>query len=184
MKKIYIFKRNPPPLPIPLVLGVLRTLSIQPQIPEISVGTSNGTDHFGLVRPEYSGPALKVVHFDRSGHFGRSDRNVSFHLKKLLSPVTLFCILLTRTITKRAVAWVGSVQPECTVPLSTWSFEILNRNFCWMESALRLGYRSGLGLLYKSVIVKVLRKMAVRRLPSPLAHASVTSTRSYYISLF
>ena len=26
------------------------------------------------------------------------------------------------TITKRAVAWVGSVQPECTVPLSTWSF--------------------------------------------------------------
>ena len=29
------------------------------------------------------------------------------------------------TITKRAVAWVGSVQPECTVPLSTWSF----RNF-------------------------------------------------------
>ena len=29
------------------------------------------------------------------------------------------------TITKRAVAWVGSVQPECTVSLSTWSF----RNF-------------------------------------------------------
>ena len=29
------------------------------------------------------------------------------------------------TITKRAVAWVGSVQLECTVPLSTWSF----RNF-------------------------------------------------------
>ena len=25
------------------------------------------------------------------------------------------------TITKRAVAWVGSVQPECTVPLSTWT---------------------------------------------------------------
>ena len=28
-----------------------------------------------VYRPEYSGPALKVVHFDRSGHFGRSDRN-------------------------------------------------------------------------------------------------------------
>ena len=42
-------------------------LSIQPNIPEISVGTSNGTDHFGWVRPEYSGPALKVVHFDRPG---------------------------------------------------------------------------------------------------------------------
>ena len=41
-------------------------LSIQPKIPEISVGSSNGTGHFGLVRPEYSGPALKVVHCDRS----------------------------------------------------------------------------------------------------------------------
>ena len=102
-------------------------LSIQLKIPDILVGTSNGTDHFGLVRPEYSGPALKVVHCDRSGHFGRSDRNVPFHLPKLLSPVPLFCILLTRTITKRAVDWVGSVQPECTVPLGTWNF----RNFRW-----------------------------------------------------
>ena len=84
-------------------------LSIQPKIPEISVGTSNGTDHFGLVRPEYSGPALKVVHFDRSAHLGRSDRNVPFHLTKFLCPVPLFCILLTRRITKNAVAWVGSV---------------------------------------------------------------------------
>ena len=72
-------------------------LSVQPKIPEISVGSSNGTDHFGLVRPEYSGPALKMVHCDRSGHFGRSDRNVPFHLPKLLSPVPLFCILLTGT---------------------------------------------------------------------------------------
>ena len=39
----------------------LGALSIQPKIPVISVGTSNGTDLFGLVRPEYSGPALKVV---------------------------------------------------------------------------------------------------------------------------
>ena len=38
-------------------------LSIQPKIPEISVGSSNGTDHFCLVRPEYSGLALKVVHW-------------------------------------------------------------------------------------------------------------------------
>ena len=101
------------------------TLPIQPQIPEISVGTSNRTDHLGLVRPEYLGAALKVVHFDRSGYLGRWDRNVSFHSAKLLSPVPLFRILLTRTITKRAVAWVGSEQPECTVPLNTWNF----RNF-------------------------------------------------------
>ena len=71
-----------------------------------------------LVRPEYSGPALKVVHFDWSGYLGRSDGNVPFHLTKLLFPVPLFCVLLTRTI-KRALAWVGSVQLECTVPLDT-----------------------------------------------------------------
>ena len=51
---------------------MLRALSIQPKIPEILVGTSNGMDHFGLVRPEYSIPALKVVLFDQCGHFGRS----------------------------------------------------------------------------------------------------------------
>ena len=78
-----------------------------------------------MVRPEFSGPALKVVHFDRSGHFGRSDRNVPFHLTKLLFPVPLFCTLLTRTITKHAKALVGCVQPECAVPLGTWNF----RNF-------------------------------------------------------
>ena len=74
------------------------------------------------MRPEYLGAALKVVHFDRSGYLGRSDGNVSFDLTKLMSPVPLFCILLTGTITKRAVAWVGSEQPECTVPLNTWNF--------------------------------------------------------------
>ena len=41
--------------------------------------------------------------------FGRSDQNVPFNLTKLLSWVLLFCILLTRTITKCPVAWVGSV---------------------------------------------------------------------------
>ena len=79
------------------LLQKLGALSIQPKSPEISVGSSNGTDHFGLVRPEYSGPALKVAHSDRSGHFGRWDRNISFHLPKLLSSVPLFSILLTRT---------------------------------------------------------------------------------------
>ena len=47
-------------------------LSIQPKIPEISVGTSNGMDHFSLVQLEYSGPALKVIHFDWSGYLCRS----------------------------------------------------------------------------------------------------------------
>ena len=42
-------------------------------------------------------------------------------LTELFSLVPLFCILLTRTITRRAVAWVGFVQMECTVPLGTWA---------------------------------------------------------------
>ena len=37
------------------VTGFSGELSIQPKIPEISVGTSNGIDHFGLVRPEFEG---------------------------------------------------------------------------------------------------------------------------------
>ena len=61
----------------------------------------------------------------RSSHFGRSDRNVPFHLTKLFSPPPLFCVLLTSIITKSAVAWVGSVQPEYTVPLGAWNV----RNF-------------------------------------------------------
>ena len=104
-------------------------LSIQPKIPVIPVATSNETDHFGLVRPEYSGPALKVVLFDRSGHFGRSDRNVPFHLTKLLSPVPLFCILLARTIT--SARWLGSGLGNQNVPFH-WTrkiSEISNREF-------------------------------------------------------
>ena len=81
----------------------------------------------------YARPALKVVHFDRSCYLGQSDRNVPFHLTKLLSPVPLFCILLTRTITKCTVAWVGSVQPQCTVLCGI--SKMSNRNFGWMESA-------------------------------------------------
>ena len=48
---------------------------------------------------------------------------VPFNLTNLLSPVPLFCILLTRTITKRAVAWVRSVQLECTVPWTPLGME-------------------------------------------------------------
>ena len=45
-----------------------------------------------------------------------------FNLTKLSSTAPLCCILLTRTITKRAVVWVRPVQPECTAPLGTWNF--------------------------------------------------------------
>ena len=40
----------------------------------------------------------------------------------LFSFRVLFWVCCEATIPKRAVAWVGSVQLECTVPLSTWSF--------------------------------------------------------------
>ena len=54
-------------------------------------------DHFDFVRREYSGPALKVVQFDRTGHFGRSNRNIPFHLTNLLFLVSLFWTLLSKT---------------------------------------------------------------------------------------
>ena len=57
------------------------------------------------------------------------DRNVPFHSTKLLSRVLLFYVLLTRTITKCAVAWVGSVQTECTMPLGTWNFQSFKLEF-------------------------------------------------------
>ena len=105
---------------------LIRVAFIQPKIPEISVGMSNRTDHFSLDWPEYSVPALKVVHFDLVSLFWLVRLKCPFQFNKIgYSPVPLFCILLTRTITKHAVAWVGSVQPECTVWLGMWNF----RNF-------------------------------------------------------
>ena len=87
-------------------------LSIQPTIPEILVGTSNGTDHFHLVQPESSRPALKVVLLDRSGHFGRLDRKVLFCLTKLLSPVPLFCILDQM---HGGLGWVCATGMSCSI---------------------------------------------------------------------
>ena len=76
----------------------------------------------GIFGTCFEGGTLSSVRLSRS-----AGRNVPFHLAKFSFPVPLFCILLTATITKRAVAWVGSVQPECpaegTVPLSTWNFK-------------------------------------------------------------
>jgi len=77
---------------------------IHPQIPEISDGNQIGrTISVRSDRNIWELP-LQVVHFDQSGHFGRSDRNFPFHLTKLLSSALFLCILLTRTIIKRAVA--------------------------------------------------------------------------------
>ena len=55
-------------------------------------------------------------------------------LTKLLSPVLLFCILLTITITMSnvPVAWVGSVQPECMFHWARGISEISNRFFFFL----------------------------------------------------
>ena len=67
----------------------VRALSIPRKIPEVLVGTSNGTDHFSLFRLEYSGPALKVVHFHWSGHFGQSvGPKCPFAFDKIVVPST------------------------------------------------------------------------------------------------
>ena len=74
-----------------------RALFIQPKIPEISVRNQMERFRFGptgIFGTTFA--PLQVVHFDRSAHFGRSDRNVPFHLTTLLSPVPLFFIPLTR----------------------------------------------------------------------------------------
>ena len=84
--------------------GNLRVLSIQPKIPYISVGTSNGMDHFCLHWSSLTGLVI-LVSWTEMSHF---------HFTKLLSPEPLFCILFTRTVSKHAVAWIGSVQLECT----------------------------------------------------------------------
>ena len=79
-------------------------LSIKPKISEISIGTSNGMDHFGLVRPEFKGAwstltGLVIL-------VGRNEMALSIwpNCFPQISSVPHFCILLTRTITKRAVA--------------------------------------------------------------------------------
>ena len=94
------------------VTGFSGELSVQPKIPEISVGTSNGIDHFGLVRPEFEGAWSSLTGLVIL--VGRNEMSLSIwpNCSPQISSVPHFCILLTRTITKRAVVWVGSVQPE------------------------------------------------------------------------
>ena len=63
-------------------------LCVQPKIPEISVGISKGTDHLGLVRPEYSRLALKEIVFDRSWSFRPVGLKCPFPFDKIVVPST------------------------------------------------------------------------------------------------
>ena len=89
-------------------------LSVQPKISEFFLRNQK-MERTISVRSDRN---IWEHHVDRSGHFCRSDQHVPLHLAKLLSPVPLFCILPTKTMTKRVVAWVGSVQPECAIPFT------------------------------------------------------------------
>ena len=108
-------------------------------VPNIPVGPNrNGPFHL-MYQPKL--PEFWVewkAPFDRSGHFSRSDRNVPFHLTKLLSPVPLFFILLTRTITKRAVVWAsdrGQNRYSDFVALGTLlRFESCSSSHCLLSS--------------------------------------------------
>ena len=97
-----------------------RALSIQFKIPDISVGTSNGTDHFGLVPPEFSGPALKVVHFDRS-----VGPNCPFPFDKTVVP-SIALLYPAFKINNQTRGGLGRI---CEIS------EISNRNFYWIERA-------------------------------------------------
>ena len=48
---------------------------------------------------------------------------------EMSSSIPLSCILLTKTIIIRTVAWVGSVQLECAFPLGTWNFQNFTLEF-------------------------------------------------------
>ena len=69
-----------------------------------------------------------MVLFDKFSHFSRLDQNVPSHLRKLLSPVPLFCILLARTILPN-VQWLSWVKYFNRNVLFHWAREISNRNF-------------------------------------------------------
>ena len=82
-----------------------------------------GTEHYFRFGPT----AILGTSFE-GGPLGpvRLSQNVPFHLTKLLSPVQLFCILLTRTITKCVGVWVGSVQLECTGIFVEWKVPLVS----------------------------------------------------------
>ena len=81
-------------------------LSIQPKIPEISI--RNQMELTISIRSDRNirDHLCRWSTFTGQLIFFWSDQNVLFHLTKLLSSITLFCILLTR-ITKPNARWLG-----------------------------------------------------------------------------
>ena len=117
------------------IASPLATLSIQHKIPEISV--RNQMERTISVRSHrniwgclwrwssLTGPIISI---------GRTEMCL------FISALFVSCL----QITKRAVAWVGSVQPECTLRLGTWIFGIFKPKFCRMKAALVLELLTGI----------------------------------------
>ena len=64
-------------------------------------------------------------------------RNVPLHVTTFLSSVPVFSVLQT----KREVAWVGSVQPECTIPLGTGIFRNFKPDFSLIRKRQWLNHK-------------------------------------------
>ena len=95
-------------------------LSIQPKIPDISVGTSNGTDHFGLVRPEYSRPALRAcvawqfwlgALSNKGGRGQRNREEIGFYFFIFLAALQLVLVRFAREFRVFAARAPGSTKP-------------------------------------------------------------------------
>ena len=82
--------------------------------------------YFDLVLPEYLTTPLKVVHFGLSYWY---DRNDPFHLTYCCSRYCSSVPSAYEHLPKHTVAWVRSVQLECTVPLGVWNFQNFKQNF-------------------------------------------------------
>ena len=93
---------------------------------------------FALVRPEYSGTPLGVVHFDRSG---QSDRNLSFHFiltNRFIALHSLLYISLLWGILERINnGWSGLIRKCRSISSSGWSHWSLTVPSGIMESTPR-----------------------------------------------
>ena len=94
-----------------------RFISIQPKSPKILVRNEMERTPFGSLLPGgIFGTATEGDPLCPDNSFWSVGLKCSFPLDKI---VPLVCMLFARTISNCAVAWVESVQPECTVPLGT-----------------------------------------------------------------
>ena len=113
----------------PTVVWIQWALSIQLKIPEISDGTSNGTDHFRNIRDQLwrwsslTGPVISV---------GWTEMSLS--IWQNCCPQYRSFVLCNQTLGS------GLCNREGLFHWARGISEISNRNFCWMESAQHLSH--------------------------------------------